>query len=95
MARITGQDIQRMVRHWLKTPTNGYLGSDYGQDAKSLLQRPHADGLADAFLQKLRTDVPIVGAMPSEDVNLYAINTPPDKTEIVIEVAGTGIEVGS
>ncbi len=55
MATITGNEIQGMVGHWLKTPVNGYLGSDYGQDVKALLQQPQTDGAPDAFLQKLRS----------------------------------------
>lgn len=88
MASITGIDIQRMVTHWLNTPVNGYLGSDYGQDAKSLLQLAQNDGAADRYLQKLRNDIPLIGALPSGSVNLYSIQSTPDKLEIIIEVAG-------
>jgi len=93
MAQITAQDAQKMVRHWLDTPCNAYLGSDYGQDAKSLLQRPLSDGLADSFLQKLREDVPVVGVLPPGAVNLYAEETPPDRLHIFIDIAGQDIDV--
>ncbi|MDI1279074.1 hypothetical protein [Methylobacter sp.] len=29
---IMTTDIHEMISHWLKTPKNGYLGSDYGND---------------------------------------------------------------
>lgn len=93
MKTITGTDIQKMVSHWLHTPTNGYLGSGYGQDIKSLLQRPLADGAPDSFLQKLRVDVPILQALPAGSTNLYAVRTPPDRLDLMIEVAGQAIEV--
>ena len=92
MATITGNDIQGMVRHWLNTPTGGYLGSDYGQDANSLLQRPLSDGAADAYLQKLRRDVPIIGLFPGA-VGLYRRNVDPDKVVLEVRVAGQGFEV--
>lgn len=78
-----------MVRHWLETPVNGYLGSGYGQDPKSLLQRPQTDGAADEYLKKLRTDVSILVALPPGSVNIYSVKTPPDRLDLVIEVAGS------
>ena len=51
---ITAQDIQRMITHWLQTPPNGYLGSDYSGDAKSLLQKALHSGVADAFIEKMK-----------------------------------------
>lgn len=93
MATKTGSEIQGMVGHWLHTPINGYLGSDYGQDVKALLQQPQTDGAPDAFLQKLRADVTILKALPAGSINLYGVQTPPDRLDLVIEVAGQVIEV--
>lgn len=93
MATITGNDVQSMVRHWLSTPVCGYLGSDYGQDLPALLQHPQADGEADAFLQKLRADVTVLQALPAGSVNLYSVQTAPDRLDLVIEVAGRAIKV--
>ena len=93
MASITGNDIHHMVRHWLNTPVGAYLGSDYGQDVKALLQQPQTDGAPDAFLQKLRSDVAVLQALPAGSINLYGVQTPPDRLDLVIEVAGQVIEV--
>lgn len=93
MAEIVAKDVQDMVRHWLATPVHGYLGSDYGQDAKSLLQRPLAAGDADGFIQKLRDDVPVLQIMPSGALNLYAVTAPPDRADLFIEVAGDAIHI--
>ena len=90
---ITGSDIQEMVSHWLHVPVNGYLGSSYGQDIKALLHRPQADGAPEALLQKLRVDVPVLQALPSGAINLYSVQTPPDRLDLVIEVAGQAIAV--
>lgn len=92
--QITGKDVQSMVTHWLQTPVNGYLGSDYGQDALALTQLPLADiTAADAFLQKLRKDVVILDALPSGSVNLFSVQKAPDQRELIIDIAGTGITV--
>lgn len=94
MAQITAREIQAMVSHWLHTPVNAYLGSDYGQDANSLLQIPFSNAAeADAFLQKLMTDVPVLRVLPAGSLNLYSVKTAPDKVEIVIEVAGQVLPV--
>lgn len=83
-----------MVKHWLETPVNGYLGSSYGSIVPDLLQQPQRSGLADAVLNKLRSDVPLVGAMAADQTNLYAVNEGPDKTRIFIEVGGTATDLG-
>lgn len=68
---VTLTEINGMVTHWLGTPLNGYLGSDYGQEIQSLLQSPMQTALGDAFIDKLVSDVPLLGAMPDGAVNLY------------------------
>lgn len=87
---ITAPDIQDMLRHNLGTRPNGYLGSDYGSDIKSMLQTPQLNGVADSFISKLKKDVPIAAAT---GVDVYSRNDGVDKKEIVIELSGTGITV--
>lgn len=94
MEKIDANDVQKMVRHWLETPTYGYLGSDYGQDAKSMLQKPISTVEADEFLEKLRNDVEILQVMPQGTVNLFSYPEDVDKLKLVIEIAGTEIKVG-
>ncbi len=96
METITGTDIQQMVDHWLKTPVNGYLGSNYGQDLKALLQQPQLDGAADSVLAKLHTDVPVLQVLPAGSTNIYGVygqNNQSDRMDIVIEVAGKAFEI--
>lgn len=93
MSTITGSDIQDMVQHWLHTPVYGYLGSDYGQDLKALLQRAQNDGSADEQLNKLRADVPVLQVLPQGSTNIYAVTVGIDKTNLIIEVAGTAFAV--
>jgi hypothetical protein len=93
MATITSKDIQGMVGHWLDTPVGAYLGSNYGQDAKAPLQRPQADGVPEAFIQKMRQDIPALQTLPAGALNLYSVRTPPDRVDLFIDVAGTAIQV--
>jgi len=93
MAAITSTDIQGAVRHWLNTPVSGYLGSDYGQDTKSLLQRPHADDTPNSFIGKMRADVPPLQSLPPGALNLYGVPAPPDRMHLIVEVAGQAIEM--
>lgn len=84
-----------MIRHWLNTPVNGYLGSSYGADMKSMLQAPMRTGIADSFLAKLRVDVPLVATLPTGTLNVYAVDEGPDKRTIYIDVAGESVLIGS
>jgi len=95
MEKITATELQGMVTHWAGTPPNGYLGSSYGADTLSMLQTPMKTGLADAYLKKLRVDVPLVGALPPGAVNVYAQDQGPDKRTIFIEASGELVALGS
>ncbi len=76
--------------HWVNTPAGSYLGSSYGNNVKNTLQRPTMDTDADEVLQKLRTDIPLLNALPAGSVNVFAYPDPEyvDRLQIVIEVAG-------
>lgn len=95
MEKISKKDIIDMIQHWLATPPNGYLGDGYGADLKSLLQSPMTYGIADALLAKMRIDIPLVAALPSSALNVYAVDEGPDKRIIYIDVAGETIPLGS
>lgn len=92
---LTMQDIAGMVRHWLETPVNGYLGSSYGNDLKALLQQPMNSGLGDEFLQKLITDVPVLASLPAGSLNLYLEPISKDRQRLIIDLAGTQVSVDS
>jgi hypothetical protein len=95
MEKITGNDLQSMIGHWLSTPPNGYLGSGYGAPLKDMLQTPLKTGLADSLLAKLRNDVPLAGLLPASALNMYYVDNGPDKRNLFIEVAGQLVELGA
>ena len=96
--KITADDVQDMVRHWLGCPAGGYLGLDYGSDIPSLLHSPMGAGLADGQIAKCRADVPLLGAMPADAINVLAVadeRAPADRLRIVFEVAGGIVEASA
>lgn len=95
MRKITGQDVQAMVRHWLGCPINGYLGSPYGSDIKAALQRPMSARDADELIDKLRTDVPIVGAAPPDSVNVFVEDRGIDRKNFLIQVGSEVVVAGT
>ncbi|MDQ7977160.1 hypothetical protein QYH69_07855 [Paraburkholderia sp. SARCC-3016] len=86
-------DIEAQIQHWLSTEVDGYLGSTYGSPIRELLQNPFSAGLADAFLAKLRADVPLLTLLPANAVDLNYVNTGPDKQQIFISVMGRSIRI--
>ena len=93
--QITPDDISAMVRHWLMTPPNGYLGSPYGSNIKALLQKPQSDGVAmSEFLAGMRRDLPVIGILPDGAVSAWMEPQEQDKMVLHIDVAGTLITVG-
>lgn len=92
---IDGRQIQGMVGHWLTTPEFGYLGSSYGRNVETTLFAPLASGRANAVLDKLRRDVPVLGLLPAGSVNLFA-QTPanaPDRLQLFVAVGGEAVIV--
>lgn len=90
---FTPADIEAQIRHWLSTQVDGYLGSTYGSPILELLQNPFASGLADAFLAKMRTDIPLLTLLPANAVDLSYVDTAPDKRLLLISVLGRTIKV--
>jgi hypothetical protein len=95
-AQITPQDITAMVRHWLETPPEGYLGSPYGSDVKALLQRPQTDNVVmSEFTAKMRRDLPVLDYLPPGSVSAWMERNGVDKMVLHVDVAGTLITVGA
>ena len=87
--------LQDMVQHWLSTPVGTYLGSNYGNSAKSMLQRPQSVMAedADAFIAKLKIDVQVIGQLPADQLGLFMETSAPDVSRIILSIGGTTFEV--
>ena len=86
MREITQIDVEQMVQHWLNTPINTYLGSDYGFDKHALLFSPLTMEMADEMIAKLKRDVPILSLLPQGAINFYSFQVPPDKTLVFLQI---------
>jgi len=85
---ISGQDVQEMVTHHLACPPEGYLGSPYGSDLRSMLQTPDASSAGDDFIAKMREDLPVIDLVPDGQINVYYRDRGVDKRHILIDVQG-------
>lgn len=94
-AAITNDDVFNMANHWLHTPTNAYLGSSYGSNPKSLLQKPLLGVSADGFVRKLKADVPIIGKASSNAINVLTDTTAPDGLNLYLEVGSNILKIGN
>lgn len=92
---INQYQLQKMIQHWLSCPVGTYVGSNYGSDAKALLQKPSSGPVANDYIQKLKSDIPILTSMPSGSINLYSMSRFPDGVAIYLEVAGQEFEVSA
>lgn len=92
---LTAKDLQGMVSHWLGCPPNGYLGSGYGSSVEELVQSPLEGQTADRLIAKLRADIPIVGRLPQEAVNVFAEREQPDRLNLFIQVGSSQVAVGA
>lgn len=89
MAEALNTDLVfRMIAHWVQTKPRTYYGSSYGCPLEDMLQKPLSSPIADAFLAKMREDIPVVAALPNGAVNLRTDSDGLEKKFIYIEVFG-------
>lgn len=85
MSQLTSEHLFDMIAHWLNTPPNSILGETYGSDPLSLLQKPHSEGLADAFVDKMLEDLPFLRSLPAGSVNVYFEQINKDTKRLIIQ----------
>ncbi|MEI6336871.1 MAG: hypothetical protein WCS87_20115 [Methylococcaceae bacterium] len=59
---IDSTNITNMIRHWLATKENVYLGSSYGTPSTifKILQEPYSKSAAQSLIQKICIDIPLL-----------------------------------
>lgn len=92
MTAVTLDRIMKMISHWMATRANNYIGSRYGSDPLSLLHQPLDTLSADAYIAKLKEDIPILAQL-GDAVNIYQQEVGNDKKRIFIEFNGQMAEV--
>lgn len=93
--QISPYDVQRMVRHWLNTPLNGYLGDDFGNNLPDHLQSPQAANSANEILRKMYSDLPVLQLLPSGAISVQSSTDPQisDRINVSVTVFGEVITV--
>lgn len=85
--------VVSQVVHWLNTPPNGYLGSDYGVDLKIYLHTPMNEFAADEIIAKMYRDIPILGMLGRDVVNIYQTDSSIDGKDLIIQVMDKAISL--
>lgn len=83
----------RMIAHWVGTKPNTYYGSSYGAPTEDLLQKPLSSPIADAYLAKMREDIPVLAALPPGVINMHASDDGIDRKTIFIEINGSYVSL--
>lgn len=91
--RLSQQDIDQMIQHWLNTPVGTYLGSDYGFDKYALLFNPLSMSGADEMIAKLKRDIPLLALLDADAINFYKFDVPPDKVVIFLQVGDSQFNI--
>ena len=71
---IDRKKIYAMLDHWFNSEINGYIGSEYGPDLNSLLLGPLDSPVANAFIAKMKNDIPILKQLSADELSLYSVN---------------------
>lgn len=90
---IITKHVIAMIEHWLTTPPNAYFGSSYGADLNGLLLRPLTSTIADSFIAKMKTDLPILSNLSSDQLALYTTTQGFEKKIIVLSVGDITLDL--
>ncbi|KYQ83275.1 hypothetical protein AWW72_14855 [Acinetobacter sp. NRRL B-65365] len=71
---IDSNKIMAMIKHWLQSEVNGYLGSDYGPDWNALFLGPLSAPVANTFIEKMKRDIPILKQLSADQLQLWSQN---------------------
>lgn len=91
---IDTQKIVNMINHWLATPVNGYFSQSYGSNVKEQLLKNLSAFSADNFLKKLKTDIPILSQLDSEQLGIVTQMPDFENVYVYIQLGKVFIEVG-
>ena len=65
------EELADMIRHWINTKPNSYLGQDYGFNLQAMLLRPLSENKADFILSELKRHIPPLQAFNSSNLAIY------------------------
>lgn len=90
---IDRKKIYAMLDHWFNSEINGYFGSEYGPDLNSLLLGPLDSPVANAFIAKMKNDIPILKQLSADELSLYSVNEGFETKVIYLKVGDVAINL--
>ena len=87
MESVNRENVTRIINHRLRTPVNGYFGSSFGNDFKSVLFSAMNSSEADEIIQKLKSDEPLVKLL-GDNVDIFIVDRGYDKKDFIINING-------
>lgn len=57
-----------MIRHWLNTQPNQYLGHGFGNDVHQIMLKPMSESEADYILQEMKEQIPPLQLLTGEQL---------------------------
>ena len=90
---IVAKNVIDMILHWLATEPNSYFGSGYGAPINSLFCVELNTPIADSFVQKMKTDLPILEQLNSDQLSLFVRNDGFEKKMIILKVGEIKIDL--
>ena len=92
---IRTKHIVDMVNHWMNTRPNGYFGSSYGAPLESLLLTAMTSDKADAFIAKMKEDIPILKQLSSDQFAIYSENSGFEKKIFYLKIGTISINLST
>jgi len=90
---IDRNKIYAMLNHWFEAEINGYFGSPYGPDLNSLLLGPLDSPVANAFIAKMKNDIPVLNQLSADELSLYSVNEGFETKVIYLKVGDVAINL--
>lgn len=90
-------ELEAMIRHWVETPPNSYLGQDYGFNIQTMLLRPLSETqvMADYILSELKKHIPPLQYLNSSQLAVYRETMANDTVKYFLVLNGSvEIELG-
>ena len=92
---ITAQKLLNAFNYWLATPVNSIFGSSFGCDKSALFLQPLSSPVADAFIAKLKVDLPIFAELNNEQMSIQVETKEFDVVMIYFRLGNILIELGN
>lgn len=84
--RLSNQEVEECLKHWLNTKAHSYYGSSYGENVNRSQFRPISENSADIFLAKLKKDLPFLNELNQDAVQIIERNIGYDKKHFFLAV---------